>query len=667
MRTHGTAIIGKNRPARFTAAAAIVALAAIAVSCVNLPPSADGLQDLVREACYEVVILRTEREGIVYERDLPWEALPFNVRNDQYISIGTAFAIAPDRFLTASHVLSPEGYSWVDNDYFIRGADGAVHRVGKVLAFDTARDYALFTVEDFRSPASFEVSRDFEKGQRVIQVGNIYGQGIVAVPGTLLEEFPEERDGRWSYIKTSPPNDKGSSGGPLLDERGRVIGIIDMKDDSFSYSLKMAEVDLQGMSAGVIEDRSRYGFVLMPEVQSPISYIDATVPLPASVREIREAYRDIYAEAYVRDMEALFRSAGGLHPFADGSDFSLYTSTSSPGVQVVFRDDTDGEWKISDLKKAKASGYGGVTTNSAVIDSFTFVDLRVPAADWGRSGGVMSSSETVMDALLSGIARYRHMGGDKVRILSFGAPFVDDTHTDAYGRVWNVAVWTVDFSYELALLLWTPTPSGAACIFLVEDDMSMDWALYDMKRVADLTYIPYAASLEHWLGFLSANGELYGDLGAMSLELDDEGLKVEAPSFSLNLPREAFDISEDAYFALPFWFRVEPDGSLAWKLRKIEFSQADEEAYFTSYLVRKPADSLSRTYLRSWQSISSGSSPYNRVPIAKEDRRDIAVLHPSFDPERGEGFTIYVSVSGTPTDEELYAKISALESGIVLK
>jgi len=57
-------------------------------------------------------------------------------------------------------------------------------------------------------------------------VGNIYGQGIVTVPSSILGTLPESENGRWQYIKSSPPNGEGSSGGPLLDKDLNVIGII---------------------------------------------------------------------------------------------------------------------------------------------------------------------------------------------------------------------------------------------------------------------------------------------------------------------------------------------------------------------------------------------------------------------------------------------------------
>lgn len=645
---------------------ALLVLAALALSsCVSSPPGVAQLQDLISKSCFEVVIPRIERADIAYERDLPWSSLPYNERNDTFFSIGTAFAVAPDRFVTAAHVLSPGDYSWVSNEYYIRDAQGGVYRVDNVVAFDTAKDYAVFTVEGFTAPATLTIDQNYSRGQKVYQVGNIYGQGIVAVPGTILEEFKEERDGRWVYIKSSPPNDKGSSGGPLLDEKFNVIGIIDMKDNTFAYSLPMSLVQLES-DAGVIEQRMQYGFLLMPEAKGPVAYFDTTIPLPAKLADIKEEARSRYETVYRQSMEAFFKSHGGLFPAGAGSAGSLRNSTSSPGIQVVFRRDSDGEWRISELEKENANLYGGASLSVANVSGFNFIDLRVPAEGWGKDG-VMSSNQRIMDTLLAGLAYHRNMGGEKIRMLSFGKPLMTERHVDAYGREWNLVTWTIDFGYSLAMLMWTPTPAGAACIFSLEDGNSYDWLSYDMKRVADLCYVPYSATLENWVGYLASGQKLYGDMEGMTVSYDDTGVSVDSSAVSLKLGADAFTVEDDNFLGLPYWFTVGKNGELGWKLRKVEYSQADDKAYFVSYLHMKPAADADKAQLRDWETIASASAPYDRIPVAKDGRRDIGGLHPSFNADNGAGFTIYVGVTGSPSDEELAAKLAAVESGLIFK
>ena len=46
-------------------------------------------RDKVFNSCYEVLIKKSTVDNLSYEKELPWELVPYNVRNDDYYSIGT--------------------------------------------------------------------------------------------------------------------------------------------------------------------------------------------------------------------------------------------------------------------------------------------------------------------------------------------------------------------------------------------------------------------------------------------------------------------------------------------------------------------------------------------------------------------------------------------------
>jgi len=66
-------------------------------------------------------------------------------------------------------------------------------------------------------------------GQLVIAVGNPYGLGWTVTSGVvsaLKRELPNPRGGKLTdLIQTDAPINPGSSGGPLVDSQGRVVGI----------------------------------------------------------------------------------------------------------------------------------------------------------------------------------------------------------------------------------------------------------------------------------------------------------------------------------------------------------------------------------------------------------------------------------------------------------
>jgi hypothetical protein len=52
-----------------------------------------SVQQSIRAATFEVVQLKPPDGEVTYDRELPWDLIPYQERTDKYRSIGTAFAI----------------------------------------------------------------------------------------------------------------------------------------------------------------------------------------------------------------------------------------------------------------------------------------------------------------------------------------------------------------------------------------------------------------------------------------------------------------------------------------------------------------------------------------------------------------------------------------------
>jgi S1-C subfamily serine protease len=133
-------------------------------------------------------------------------------------------------------VIAPDGYV-LTNDHVVHGArklrvslsDGAALK-GTVLGTDPATDLAVVRVDGSGLPyASFDDSANLRVGQLVIAVGNPFGfestvsTGVVSALGRALRS----REGRLieNIVQHTAPLNPGSSGGPLVDSRARVVGI----------------------------------------------------------------------------------------------------------------------------------------------------------------------------------------------------------------------------------------------------------------------------------------------------------------------------------------------------------------------------------------------------------------------------------------------------------
>ena len=108
--------------------------------------------------------------------------------------------------------------------------DGQVYQA-EIVGVDPSNDLAVIHIQadDLPQPVALGDSDSLRVGQFVVAIGNPFGQvgsltvGVVSALGRIIES----PDGRFigEAIQTDAAINPGNSGGPLLDLRGRVIGV----------------------------------------------------------------------------------------------------------------------------------------------------------------------------------------------------------------------------------------------------------------------------------------------------------------------------------------------------------------------------------------------------------------------------------------------------------
>ncbi len=179
-------------------------------------------------------IYQRDAPGVVYVRAKPLEAVdsPFKVLPASGSSDSTGSGFLTDRrgdILTAYHVV--EG---ADPTAGVTvGFEGGVTRVASVAGIDRSADLAVLKVDMHGAPAVRPLplgdSTTVRVGDPTLAIGNPFGADRTLSSGIVsaLQHQIVASDGSMvnNVIQTDQPLDPGSSGGPLLDADGRVIGI----------------------------------------------------------------------------------------------------------------------------------------------------------------------------------------------------------------------------------------------------------------------------------------------------------------------------------------------------------------------------------------------------------------------------------------------------------
>lgn len=179
------------------------------------------------------------------------------------------------RGLGSGVIISADGYI-VTNNHVVEGADRIEVTLNDnstynatIVGTDAATDVALLKIKASNlPPIEFGNSDSLRIGQPVLAVGNPFGftstvtAGIVSAKARSVSSAERGRSmGIESYIQTDAAVNPGNSGGALVDDKGRLIGIntaiYSQTGNYVGYSFAIPV----SMVSKIVEDIQKYGSV----------------------------------------------------------------------------------------------------------------------------------------------------------------------------------------------------------------------------------------------------------------------------------------------------------------------------------------------------------------------------------------------------------------------
>ncbi|HEU4994120.1 MAG TPA: S1C family serine protease [Gemmatimonadaceae bacterium] len=311
---------------------------------------------------------------------------------------GTGFFVSKDGLLATSlHVIKGAHSLEVETLY------GARFDTVFLVGADGRSDLALLRVNgDNIRPLPLAGDDAAEVGEPVFVTGNPLGQTGTFTSGLVSAHRAAQG---LTYLQISAPIAPGSSGGPVMNERGEVLGVTTLRLQRAASLNFAVPVRYLHRLVGSVGSSKPYARVLLPQLQRPNVF--STDRRATSSDHIEDGERDVIARQLHR-ADSLLKS---IHGTAEGGtirdslaagDSIVRTLTLEPGRQYVVTGYCDDH--------CTALSLSAMTPAGRVIDADIDVDdtpkLRFIAPQDGRAVLTILMSECDVKYCRMGVRTY---------------------------------------------------------------------------------------------------------------------------------------------------------------------------------------------------------------------------------------------------------------------
>ena len=159
--------------------------------------------------------------------ELPEERSDFTVvRVEGRHGAASGFFVAPDKIVTNIHVVAHPG------PVFIKSADKQkIWSVEGITAYDAKNDLVVLKIAGDGTPSLLGDSDAVTVGDTVITTG--YPSGAYKVTKGVVHRV--RSNDKWLQMEISLSG--GSSGSPVRDSKGQIIGVVSAVEDPYSYAI----------------------------------------------------------------------------------------------------------------------------------------------------------------------------------------------------------------------------------------------------------------------------------------------------------------------------------------------------------------------------------------------------------------------------------------------
>lgn len=651
-----------SMPAIFAWLGLVFATSLLPIAPAHAASIEPALLPTIQAATFEVVAAKPVSDPLTYDKPLPLELLPYQERNDKYFSIGTAFALGNNRYVTAAHVLQV-GIGSLWGEPSLRDANGRVYAIDQIEKYSMEQDFVVFSLTaPPAAGAALEVNTSPSMNGVVYAVGNALGTGVVIRDGLYTSDTPEDQDGRWKWMRFSAAASPGNSGGPLLDAKGKVIGIVLMKsaNENLNYALPISRVLEAPDHLASIDARTPYQFDVFDTVLS--NTFKAQFKLPLSFADFSAAFQqrfNAYADGQLKAL--LAKEPDRTFPQGEGSNALLHSAPSMHDFPALITRDNDGTWSLARKSGDKTTlpDNGYVMPGVAGGRNLLF-QLRKP--DSMSAHDLYTQPKQMMDMLARIGLFQRQIGPEKIRITSLGEPTSDTIYTDRWQRHWQVRSWPVPHENVVVLTFALPVPNGYMVLMRFAPPIQQHDYLINLQALTDFFYVTYDGTLAQWQDFLTQKDLLPAVFKDIQIDID-YGRRFAYTSKRL---RYAYTpalqkIEKDSLLTLGFSYFPDHD-KVVWDVADVWQAASAHEQYWSNFARSiAPSSDLNDDFKSRWNKILQRKRPYDAVPRSENDVMKITTVLAGPDGDKSDVlYSVYHYAEGKHAEAEMKSRMALL-------
>jgi len=568
-----------------------------------------------RQSVFEVVIPKNEDNFVKYEKPLPVDKLPFNIRQDKYDSIGTAFSIENGKFVSAAHVFDLHLKTNSLKKFFIRGFDKQIYPITQVTKYHQDQDLIEFQVANLQKQIPFlKTNVQNEIGDTVFTVGNAQGEGIAVRSGQVSSYTPEETKGDWNFIRFSAAVNPGNSGGPLVNQKGEVVGVVVRRNENenLNYAVPISmllnlspkqayfyENEVSIFALNVDKDYKLTPWNFNPPLPQPIEKLNqsAVESLTQASADSRQKASQLNSSAQ-KDLSDRKSKYARVQPYStsfnvviDSKEKKIFNMISQKGKEINLD------------QGAKISMYSLDIQNSSVIPFYYTYGKDKTLKD------IVDKPDYISEQLMEAVKWGRKFAGENVGIKSYGPPLTKTKTKDKFGRPWIEAKWQTEFDGKTILVRYHPVPDGVVGIWTYYSS-AFDIFQFSslLKDLTDNSVLSYDAKLHQWFEYMALDNSLKSDyFNQVQIEKANKTLKIKTPQFKTALE---FD-SQDDKTHLTLYRGISPQNMDHLEFHGFVFYSNEDEDVYSAMFRFTPPDDIDEKVKNNWNDIIAGTGKYD--------------------------------------------------------